>query len=80
IGGGTDVRSRRRIEGYEAAMREAGRFDPYLAIVADAAGTTGLGRELLTRLLARVPYIDAVFAQNDELALGVLIECGVRGI
>jgi LacI family gluconate utilization system Gnt-I transcriptional repressor len=80
IGRGGDVRSRRRIQGYEAAMREAGRFNPDLVIGGDAASRIGLGRELLSRLLQRVPDIDAAFAQSDELALGVLIECKARGI
>ncbi|MBX5195506.1 MULTISPECIES: LacI family DNA-binding transcriptional regulator [unclassified Rhizobium] len=80
MGRGADVRSRRRIEGYEAAMREAGRFDPDLIIGGDAPSRTGLGRQLFSSLLQRVPDIDAVFAQSDELALGVLIECAVRGI
>jgi LacI family gluconate utilization system Gnt-I transcriptional repressor len=80
IGRGTDIRSRRRKEGYEAALREAGCFDPDLAIGGDEGSSTGLGRELFARLLQRVPDIDAVFAQSDDLALGVLIECAVRGI
>lgn len=80
MGRGADVRSRRRIEGYEAAMREAGRFDPDLIIGGDAPSRTGLGRELFSSLLQRVPDIDAVFAQSDEMALGVLIECKARGI
>lgn len=80
VGRGGDVRSRRRIEGYEAAMREVGRFDQDLVIGGDAASRIGLGRELFSRLLERVPDVDAVFAQSDELALGVLIECKERGI
>ncbi|EJT06716.1 LacI family DNA-binding transcriptional regulator [Rhizobium sp. CCGE 510] len=80
MGRGADVRSRRRIEGYEAAMREAGRFDPDLIIGGDAPSRTGLGRELFSSLLQRVPDIDAVYAQSDEMALGVLIECKARGI
>ncbi|WEA60977.1 LacI family DNA-binding transcriptional regulator [Rhizobium sp. BJ04] len=80
MGRGADVRSRRRIEGYEAVMREAGHFDPDLIIGGEAASRTGLGRELFSRLLQRVPDVDAVFAQSDELALGVLIECKERGI
>lgn len=80
FGRGADVRSRRRIEGYEAVMRQAGRFDPDLIIGGDAPSRTGLGRELFARLLERVPDVDAVFAQSDELALGVLIECKARGI
>ncbi|EJC79969.1 transcriptional regulator [Rhizobium leguminosarum bv. trifolii WSM2297] len=80
MGRGADVRSRRRIEGYEAAMREAGCFNPDLIIGGDAASRTGLGRELFSLLLQRVPDLDAVFAQSDEMALGVLIECKERGV
>ncbi|MBY5347899.1 LacI family DNA-binding transcriptional regulator [Rhizobium leguminosarum] len=80
IGRGTDIRSRRRKEGYQAAIREAGRFDPDLAVGENEGSSTGLGRELFARLLQRVPDIDAVFAQSDDLALGVLIECTARGI
>ncbi|OWV92431.1 GntR family transcriptional regulator [Rhizobium sp. R635] len=80
VGRGGDVRSRRRLEGYQAAMREAGRFDEDLVIGGDAASRIGLGRELFSRLLQRVPDVDAVYAQSDELALGVLIECKERGI
>ncbi|RFB97861.1 GntR family transcriptional regulator [Rhizobium leguminosarum bv. trifolii] len=80
MGRGADVRSRRRIEGYEDVMREAGRFDPDLIIGGDAPSRTGLGRELFSRLLQSVPDVDAIFAQSDEMALGVLIECKARGI
>ncbi|MBX5154745.1 LacI family DNA-binding transcriptional regulator [Rhizobium lentis] len=80
IGRGADVRSRRRIEGYEAVMRQAGLFHEDLIIGGDAPSRIGLGRELFSRLLERVPNVDAVFAQSDELAFGVLIECKARGI
>ncbi len=39
-----------------------------------------LGRELFCRALAEVPNLDAVFCNNDNLALGVLFECIERGI
>ncbi|OWO91474.1 GntR family transcriptional regulator [Rhizobium esperanzae] len=80
IGRGGDVRSRRRIAGYEAVMRQAGLFQEDLIIGGDAPSRIGLGRELFSRLLERVPDVDAVFAQSDELAFGVLIECKARGI
>jgi LacI family gluconate utilization system Gnt-I transcriptional repressor len=42
--------------------------------------STAMGRELLRQALATDPAIDAVFCNNDILALGVLFECMVRGI
>lgn len=80
ISGMTGIRSRRRREGYELALREAGRFDPDLVAVENAPTDAGLGRQLFSVLLDRVPDIDAVFAQNDDLALGALFECTQRGI
>ncbi len=40
----------------------------------------GFGRELLRQALAQAPTLDAVFCNNDSLALGVLFECQERGI
>jgi LacI family gluconate utilization system Gnt-I transcriptional repressor len=80
IGGMTSIRTRRRQEGYELAMHEAGRLDPALVAVENEPTNVGLGRRLFSGLLDRVPDIDAVFTQNDDLALGVLFECTQRGI
>jgi LacI family gluconate utilization system Gnt-I transcriptional repressor len=40
----------------------------------------GLGGELLQRLLAGAPDVEAVFCCNDDLALGVLFACQRRNI
>lgn len=42
--------------------------------------TPALGRELFRRAIAADPTLDAVFCNNDILALGVLFECLQRGI
>ena len=42
--------------------------------------TSALGRELFRQALAADPGLDAVFCNNDILALGVLFECLQRGI
>lgn len=42
--------------------------------------TPALGRELFRRALVADPGLDAVFCNNDILALGVLFECLQRGI
>jgi LacI family gluconate utilization system Gnt-I transcriptional repressor len=39
-----------------------------------------MGRELLRQAKSRMPEIDAVFCNNDALALGVLFECLAAGI
>ncbi len=38
------------------------------------------GRQLFRQALAEAPDLDAVFCNNDSLALGVLFECQARGI
>ena len=37
--------------------------------------SVSLGRELFRDALAKVPTLDAVFCNNDDIALGVLFEC-----
>ncbi len=39
-----------------------------------------LGREMFRRALKQAPNLDAVFCNNDSLALGVLFECHAQGI
>ena len=78
-----DERAQRRNRGFaDEAVR--------LGLAADASGipvelvpaptTLGSGRIGLTRLLERVPEVDAVFCSSDMLALGVLTEAAARGI
>ncbi|MBA1274118.1 LacI family DNA-binding transcriptional regulator [Stutzerimonas azotifigens] len=67
-----DPRTLQRAEGYRQAMREAGRHEPALELLTPAMSSIGLGAELLDQLLARHPEIDAVFFNNDDLALGAL--------
>jgi LacI family gluconate utilization system Gnt-I transcriptional repressor len=42
--------------------------------------TVKQGGELFGALRARCPDLEGVFCGNDDLALGVLFECGRRGI
>jgi len=42
--------------------------------------SAGMGRKLLQQALALDPTVDAVFCNNDIIALGVLFECIARGI
>jgi LacI family gluconate utilization system Gnt-I transcriptional repressor len=75
IGARMDPRSQRRLAGYRAALEEAGLFDLRLVTTTTAPSSVSLGRELFRDALAKVPTLDAVFCNNDDLALGVLFEC-----
>jgi len=80
IAGTRNLRSERRYEGYAAAMRETGGFDPSLVETDASVTSVELGCRLLRRLMKRVPDLDAVFCENDDLALGVLFECRRLGL
>ena len=72
VGGPADeVETQRRYEGYVAALQEAGReVDPELIRYGD--WTTESGVELTQRLLEARPDLDAVFANSDLMATGVM--------
>ncbi|RUV78168.1 LacI family DNA-binding transcriptional regulator [Mesorhizobium sp. M5C.F.Ca.IN.020.14.1.1] len=75
IGARMDPRSQRRLAGYRAAMEAAGLFDPRLITTTPVPSSVTLGRELFRDALAKVPRLDGVFCNNDDIALGVLFEC-----
>lgn len=80
VGARMDPRTQRRLEGYAEAVKEAGLFDEGLLITTPRASTVELGCQLLSDLLARTQKVDAIFCNNDDLALGVLFECQRRRI
>ncbi|QPB22329.1 LacI family DNA-binding transcriptional regulator [Rhizobium sp. 007] len=80
LGARMDPRTQRRLEGFSQCLDRAGLFDPRLIVTTPKASTVTLGCELLSELLARAPDADAVFCNNDDLALGVLFECQRRQI
>ncbi|RWE41292.1 MAG: LacI family DNA-binding transcriptional regulator [Mesorhizobium sp.] len=75
IGARMDPRSQRRLAGYRAAMEKAGLFDPRLVTTTPVLSSVPLGRELFRDALAKMPTLDGVFCNNDDIALGVLFEC-----
>ena len=75
-----DPRVQRRLDGYVAAMKDAGLFDQRLIVATATSTSVTLGGALFADLLAKSPDMDAVFCANDDLALGVLFECRRRGI
>lgn len=80
LGARMDPRVQRRFEGYQAAMKEAGLFDPRLIVTTPVATSATLGGNLFADLLVQAPDLEAVFCINDDLALGVLFECRRRHI
>ncbi len=75
-----DPRARRRLEGYRAAMREAGMYDANQVITSTNPTSVTEGCALFQTALARIPDLEAIFCGNDDIALGVLFECNRRGI
>lgn len=80
LGGAWDFRARRRQDGFQAVLEEAGLFDPALVLSIDSSTSVGLGCHLLDRLRNEFPDADAAFCHNDDIALGVLFECQRRGL
>lgn len=80
LGARMDPRTQRRLEGFLDALRSADLLDERLIVTTPKASTVGLGGELLSALLAQAPDADAVFCNNDDLALGALFECQRRRI
>ncbi|WP_127507317.1 LacI family DNA-binding transcriptional regulator [Actinoplanes solisilvae] len=64
-----------RAQGWEAALREAGREVPPL-LTGDWSAASGYRNG---QLLARLPEVTAVFAANDHIALGLLRALNEQG-
>lgn len=80
IGARMDPRSQRRMAGYRYAMEAANIFKPELLTTTPQNSSIPLGSQLLGDALLKMPTLDAVFCNNDDLALGVLFESQRRGI
>jgi len=75
-----DERTLKRGDGYRKAMEEAGLADRALEMMCPEPSTIALGAELLGRMLANMPGLDAIFCGNDDLAHGAIFQCQRRGI
>lgn len=80
IGARMDPRTFRRLEGYRATLEEAGIYDSGRIVTTTASSSVTMGAQLFRELMAAKPETDAVFCNNDDLALGVLFECQRTGL
>lgn len=75
IGARMDPRTQRRYEGFREAASQAGVFDQSRVVTTTKTSSVALGCELVSELFSRAPDADAVFCNNDDLALGALFQC-----
>jgi LacI family gluconate utilization system Gnt-I transcriptional repressor len=80
LGARMDPRAQRRFAGYRAVMEAEGLDDPVLAVTTAEPSSYSVGGRLMADLLSAAPDADAVFCNNDDVALGALFECQRRGI
>lgn len=81
LGARMDPRTQRRLAGFEKELsKNASLFSSDRVVVTSASSSVTLGTELLSELLARAPDSDAIFCNNDDLAIGALLEAQRRGI
>jgi LacI family gluconate utilization system Gnt-I transcriptional repressor len=75
-----DPRTIQRADGYRAALREAGCYDPALEFMSRQPSSIALGADLFADLVKIRPDIDAVFFCNDDLAQGGIFSAQRLGI
>lgn len=80
LGARMDPRAQRRLAGYRDVLAAAGLDDPSLIVTTPQPSSASLGGRLMADLLAAAPDVDAVFCNNDDVALGALFECQRQGI
>ncbi|WP_034917672.1 MULTISPECIES: gluconate operon transcriptional repressor GntR [Erwinia] len=78
LGARLDERTLLKQQGYERAMREAGRT-PHSVMIEDASSFS-LGGQLLKEAQKRYPQTDSLFCTNDDLAVGAIFECQRQGL
>lgn len=80
LGARMDTRARRRLDGYSAALSQSGLAEDRLVLTTPQPSSVSLGGQMLAEFLARIPDADAVFCNNDDIAMGALFECQRRGM
>lgn len=80
LGARMDSRTQKRLAGYRMALEQNGLFDETRVMTTQAASSVAIGGHLVADLLARAPDCDAVFCNNDDIAIGAAFECQRRGV
>ncbi len=80
VGTRMDPRTQQRLAGYRSIMEAHGLFDEALLVTTPQKSSVEIGRHLLGSLLEKVPGCDGVFCNNDDVAVGVALECHRRNI
>ncbi|HEY2009194.1 MAG TPA: LacI family DNA-binding transcriptional regulator [Rhizomicrobium sp.] len=70
-----DLRAAKRLQGFQAVMRENGIDFVDQEFFPTGGSTVEAGRIGLARLLERQPELDAIYFSNDDLALGGYFHC-----
>lgn len=78
LGAMDDPRDISRFRGVARTLEQCGLKAHH--IIPNAITSIALGRQLFQRAQAELPDLDAVFCTNDDLAVGVLLECQTQGI
>jgi len=68
-----DPRTMQRQDGWRKALKAARLYDKALSYTDKSASSMALGGEMLQKILANDPHIDAIFFCNDDLAQGALL-------
>ena len=72
-----DPRDLSRFRGTELALAEHGLKAYHMA--PRTISSVALGRQMFLQMQQTRPDIDAIFCTNDDLAVGVLLECQAQG-
>ncbi|AEQ52582.1 LacI family DNA-binding transcriptional regulator [Pelagibacterium halotolerans] len=80
IGARMDPRAQRRLDGYSEVLHGEGLYDERLILTSPQASSVTRGSEMFADFLGMAPDADAVFCNNDDMALGALFECQRRHI
>jgi len=80
LGARMDPRAQRRLAGWRREVEAAELPGPERVLTIPQPSSVTVGRRLMADFLALHPDADAVFCNNDDIALGALFECIRRGI